>query len=62
MSTFFLVFFLFVAFMALMAIGVIFTGKPIKGSCGGLNTQGGCSLCGGQVEQCPSTPTNKTKA
>ncbi|MBT4554899.1 MAG: (Na+)-NQR maturation NqrM [Candidatus Marinimicrobia bacterium] len=35
-----------------MAIGVIFNNKPLSGSCGGLNPNGVCSLCGGNPENC----------
>ena len=41
----------FLTLMAAMAVGVIFSNKPIKGSCGGLSTLGlkdGCVICGGQ--------------
>lgn len=38
-----------------MAVGVIFSNKPIKGSCGGLATLGmkdGCEICGGNRDAC----------
>lgn len=41
-----------------MAVGVIFSNKPIKGSCGGLNALGmkeGCEICGGDANKCEST-------
>ena len=41
--------------IAAMAVGVIFSNKPIKGSCGGLATVGmkeGCEICGGGRGKC----------
>ena len=29
-----------------MSIGVIFNRKPLSGSCGGLSSEGSCSICG----------------
>lgn len=41
--------------IAAMAVGVIFSNKPIKGSCGGLanvGITGECEICGGNIEKC----------
>jgi hypothetical protein len=41
--------------VAAMAVGVIFSNKPIKGSCGGLNAIGmkeDCEICGGNDQVC----------
>ena len=35
-----------------MSIGAIFNNKPISGSCGGLNSDGICSICGGDPQKC----------
>ena len=40
----------FLILIAAMAVGVIFSNKPIKGSCGGLSSLGlkdNCVICGG---------------
>lgn len=42
---------------AAMAVGVIFSNKPIKGSCGGLanlGMKGDCEICGGNRDKCES--------
>lgn len=41
--------------IAAMAVGVIFSNKPIKGSCGGLanvGITGECEICGGDTSKC----------
>lgn len=38
-----------------MSVGVIFSNKPIKGSCGGMSAIGMdtvCDICGGRPEDC----------
>ena len=35
-----------------MSIGAIFNNQPISGSCGGLNSDGICSICGGDPQKC----------
>lgn len=42
-----------------MAVGVIFRGKPIKGSCGGIASLGmgrACDICGGDKNKCEKEP------
>ena len=46
---------LFAIVMAIMAVGVIFQGKTIKGSCGGIGALGmgaACDICGGNSQIC----------
>ena len=38
-----------------MSIGVIFDRKPLSGSCGGLNPNGECSICGGDTNKCDNS-------
>ena len=38
-----------------MSIGVIFNRKPLSGSCGGLNPNGECSICGGETSKCDNS-------
>lgn len=45
----------FALLFAGMAVGVIFSNKPIKGSCGGmanLGIAGDCEICGGDMNKC----------
>lgn len=57
MDTLFLTFGLLVFVMLGMAVGVIFQGKRIKGSCGGLNAIAGadhCIVCKKEID--PDSP------
>ena len=38
-----------------MSIGVIFNRRPLSGSCGGLNPNGECSICGGNTNKCDNS-------
>ena len=38
-----------------MSIGIIFNRKPLSGSCGGLDPNGDCSICGGDQNKCENT-------
>ena len=35
-----------------LSIGVIFSDKPIQGSCGGLGADESCSICEGDAQKC----------
>ncbi len=35
-----------------LSIGVIFSNKPIQGSCGGLGADESCSICEGDAQKC----------
>lgn len=55
MTTFIVAFIVFAVLFAGMAVGVILSNKPLKGSCGGLNALGlkqGCEICGGEQDKC----------
>lgn len=56
MATFVLATIIFGVLFAGMAIGVIFSNKPIKGTCGGLNQMMGekCEICGDDPNKCDS--------
>ena len=55
MATFIFAFLFFLLVVASMAVGVIFSNKPIKGSCGGMGALGldtACDICGGDPRVC----------
>lgn len=55
MTIFFLTLSFLLLVVAAMAVGVIFSNKPIKGSCGGmqaLGLGGECDICGGDMDKC----------
>ena len=64
MTTFFVATVLFLVLFAAMAVGVIFSNKPIKGSCGGLNNiglgSGECEICGGNRDKCDEVNDRKS--
>jgi len=55
MSVFFFTLLFLLLLVAAMAVGVIFADKPIKGSCGGIQSLGlgdDCDICGGDSSKC----------
>lgn len=45
----------FLVFFACMTVGLLFKGRPLKGSCGGVATLMGndeCEICGGDPNAC----------
>lgn len=55
MTIFFLTFGILLLVITAMSVGVIFSSKPIKGSCGGMTALGmdtACDICGGDQEKC----------
>ena len=54
MLIFLIVFGFFLLMVTIMALGVIFSDKPITGTCGGLNVLnlGECEICGGDPDKC----------
>lgn len=55
MTIYILAFVAMLLVVAGMALGAIVQNKPLKGSCGGLNTLGlkeGCEICGGDDDEC----------
>lgn len=65
MTTFIVAFVFFVIILSAMAVGVIFSNKPIKGSCGGLNNiglEGDCEICGGNLSKCDEKKGGTTES
>ncbi len=55
MITFILAFVFIALMVAGMALGLIFKGRPLKGSCGGMSSLGmetACEICGGDTKKC----------
>lgn len=55
MATLILAFFVMLALLAAMAIGVLAGREPISGSCGGMKALGmdvDCEVCGGDPDKC----------
>ncbi len=62
MATFVFAALVFGLVIAGMAIGVIFSDKPIKGSCGGIGALGmdtACEICGGNPQVCEEETRNQ---
>jgi len=65
MATFLVATVIFAILMAGMAVGVIFSNKPIQGSCGGLNNiglDGECEICGGNRDKCEEVQQSSADA
>ena len=65
METIIVAFFVMLALVAAMAVGVIFGRQPIAGSCGGmieLGMEQECEVCGGDPQMCEKSPFLKSTA
>ena len=61
MIEFFIAFFFIIFVILVMSFGVIFSNKPIKGSCGGLQSiglKGKCDICG-ETKPCDENQNEK---
>ena len=59
METVIVAFFVMLALVGVMAVGVIFGRQPIAGSCGGMKALGmemECEVCGGDPQMCEKSP------
>ena len=59
METVIVAFFVMLALVGVMAVGVIFGRQPIAGSCGGMKALGmemECEVCGGDPKMCEKSP------
>ncbi len=59
METAIVAFFVMLALVGVMAVGVIFGRQPIAGSCGGMKALGmemECEVCGGDPQMCEKYP------
>ena len=59
METVIVAFFIMLALVGAMAVGVIFGRQPIVGSCGGMKALGmemECEVCGGDPQMCEKSP------
>lgn len=61
MGTFLTALLFFAAFTMLMAVGVLFARKPLKGSCGGLSALAEKTGSGPICEICGEDPRTKTE-
>ncbi len=64
MATVILSIVIFVIVVGVMAIGVLFGRKPIKGSCGGMSSLGmdtACDICGGDTSKCEEEQKRQNK-
>ncbi len=62
MLTYLIAALVFMLVVAGMAVGVIFSNKPIKGSCGGMGALGldtACDICGGDPSVCEEETRNQ---
>ena len=65
METVIVAFFVMLALVGVMAVGVIFGRQPIAGSCGGMKALGmevECEVCGGDPQMCEKSPFLTTPA
>ena len=63
METIIVAFFVMLALVAVMAVGVMFGRQPIAGSCGGMKALGmemECEVCGGDPQVCEKSPFLKS--